>query len=256
MLAKLSLAWWVCVVAVVLVACGGEAPAPPTSAGGSTGATTAPTTLAASASPSPECPNPEGGECLGKLEPGTYTTVVFTPTLTYTVPDGWSNFEDTPGNFLLVPARGDLPGVNAGTSDFVGVYSSVAAPKGCSFGIDLDVDPSAAGMSDWAAKNPGLAIANRHDVAIGGLQGQVLDLRMANHWTKTCSYSHGEPNVPLLLGTGFSGLEHGITPVGATRLYLLDNSLGGVLAIEVFDVSGGDHLDEYSDTVRTMLFAG
>ena len=73
------------------------------------------------------CPNSEGGQCLGKLKAGTHKTVVFRPTLTYTVPAGWTNFEDTPGNFLLVPARGALPGVNAGTSDFIGVYTSVAA---------------------------------------------------------------------------------------------------------------------------------
>jgi hypothetical protein len=75
------------------------------------------------------CPNPEGQQCLGKLTPGTYKTVVFSPTITYTVPKGWRNFEDTPGNFLLVPSRGDLPGVNAGTSDFVGIYLCCSSPR-------------------------------------------------------------------------------------------------------------------------------
>jgi hypothetical protein len=56
---------------------------------------------------------------LGALTAGTYKTRVFHPAISYTVPDGWKNFEDTPGNFLLVPPDGNLPGVNGGTSDLV-----------------------------------------------------------------------------------------------------------------------------------------
>lgn len=76
----------------------------------------------------PVCPNPEGHACLGPIAAGTYSTSVFRPQITYTVPAGWSNLEDTPGNFLLVPPGFDLPGVNRGTSDFIGIYASVAAP--------------------------------------------------------------------------------------------------------------------------------
>ena len=107
MLLKLKFYSVVCVSVSILVACG-SATAPSASVAVSTSSTLA----TESASPPPECPNPEGQACLGELAPGTYTTVVFTPTLTYTVPSGWSNFEDTPGNFLLVPTRGSLPGVN------------------------------------------------------------------------------------------------------------------------------------------------
>jgi hypothetical protein len=83
-------------------------------------------------------PNTDGGECLGPLTAGTaYTTKIFTPQLTYRVSTpGWFNYEDTPGNFLPVPPRNDLPGVTAGTSDFLGVYTAilparVVEPDGC-----------------------------------------------------------------------------------------------------------------------------
>ena len=104
------------------------------------------------------------------------------------------------------------------------------------------------------ARNPGLAITNRHDVEIGGLQGLVFDIKMANGWTKTCPYTHGVPLVPLIVGTGISGLEHGILPQSSTRLYLLDNPPIGVMSIEVVNVQEGDHLDEYSSVVETMQF--
>src|SRR5581483_11486337 len=92
-------------------------------------ATTATTTSAR------RCPNPDDGmgteRCLGTVTAGTYTTQMFGPRLTYTVPDGWQNLEDLEGNFLLVPPRSKLAGVDATTTDFVGVYTSVRAPRGC-----------------------------------------------------------------------------------------------------------------------------
>jgi hypothetical protein len=57
----------------------------------------------------------------------TYKTLMFEPELTYRVPaPGWHNWEDIRGNFLLVPPGNDLSGVDAGTADYLGVYTSVA----------------------------------------------------------------------------------------------------------------------------------
>ena len=249
---RLRLPLWCsgCLVAAMLVACSGDALGPSVATGASS--QTSPTVSTPSP---PQCPNPEGQACLGELAPGTYTTTVFTPTLTYTVPVGWSNFEDTPGNFLLVPPRGSLAGVNRDTGDFIGVYSSIAAADGCPFNEAPDVEQSASGIAGWMARNPGLAITNRHDVDNGGLQGVVFDIKMAKGWTKGCPYTHGVPLVPLIVGVGISGLEHGILPQSWTRLYLLDNPPQGVMAIEVVNVQEGDHLDEYSSVVEGMSFA-
>ena len=104
------------VAALMIAACGQGAPVSPTA-------------LPSSPIPSPSaaaCPNPEGGECLGPLTGGTYATVEFQPGVTYTVPDGWANYEDLPGNFLLAPPSGTLEGVNAGTSDYIGLYDGTA----------------------------------------------------------------------------------------------------------------------------------
>ncbi len=48
-----------------------------------------------------------------------------------TVPAGWANYEDLYGNFLLVPRRGTLKGVNADTGDFIGVFRSAPAAATC-----------------------------------------------------------------------------------------------------------------------------
>lgn len=106
-----------------------SSPSGPTSAAPSIGATS----FSAHSSPTgpAACPNKEGGLCLGELTANhTYTTQLFTPDLSYrvSVPD-WSNYGDTPGNFLLVPPKNDLPGVNAGTADFLGVYTAITPSR-------------------------------------------------------------------------------------------------------------------------------
>lgn len=211
-----------------------------------------PKETAGSGPDTPDCPNFEGGKCLGPIPAGKYTTVVFSPTLTYSVPDGWSNFEDTEGNFLLVPDPYDLPGVNAETSDFVGVYTSVQ-PGNCSYGPIEGVPPTADGMLAWAKANPAFAATSDHPVTVGGLTGHVVDLRVSPGWSTPCGYSGGRPVAPLMSGLRPSGLQHQLHPGQATRMYFLDSG-GGVLAIEVVDIEDLGHLDAYSDVVETFVF--
>jgi hypothetical protein len=211
---------------------------------------------AASRTPEPNqspCPNPEGQACLGLLAAGTYTTQIFQPTLTYTVPAGWKNYEDTLGNFLLVPPHGNLPGVNAGTSDFIGIYTSVAPPKGCEIGVAPGVLATVAGYRSWAKGQPGFRNPRFRPVKVGGLSGSVADLRLARGWSQTCRYSDGLPVQPLITGLGTSYLDHNVLPGQVTRLYLLDY-LEGALAIEVVDINDAHHLPSYSQVVQKLRF--
>ena len=234
MLPKSRLSSCVCVVIAILVACGNDATAP----SASTAASSPSTSPRESASSAPVCPNPEGEACLGKLAPGTYTTVVFTPTLTYTVPAGWSNFEDTPGNFLLVAPGYDLAGVNPGTSDYIGVYTRVAACEGPESGVGGSPDD----IAGLLTHQRDLQTTTPRQVSVGGLDGVVLDIKLAKG-SDACFISGLTP----------SSLEHGLIPGLTIRLYLLRRS--GTLAIEVDDVrGGGNHLDDYSSVVKRMRF--
>ena len=203
------------------------------------------------------CPNPEGGVCLGQLQAGTYRTKLFDATITYTVPDGWSNFEDTRGNFLLVPPWGNLPGVNNGTSDYIGVYVGVAAAKpGCDPGDAPDVAHTPSAIAQAIARNPGLDATRPTPVTIGGLQGLVLDIQMRKGWKQTCIYSGGAPVVQLITGARTSHLDHGIIPLPMKmRLYLLAHPGSGTLAVEVDDLAGGRHLKLSSSIVKRLRFA-
>lgn len=201
-----------------------------------------------------ECPNPHGGVCLGPLDAGQYTTEQFSPTLTYSVPDGWDNEEDLSGNFLLVPPGGDLPGVDAGTSDYVGVYTGVKASGGCQ-GVASAGDTPVQ-IADTIRADKDLEVTQPERTEVGGLTGLVMDITLARQPSENCPpFGDDGPAVPLILGVPPSSLDHAIVSGLTMRLYLLAHN-GGTLAIEVDDVKNGRNLAEYSELIRHFDFGG
>ena len=228
-----------CAAFALLTACTGGA----TVSSVHTPSSPVPTSQAISGSPVPECPSLEGGSCLGPLSAGTYTTSVFQPKLTYRVPAGWGNLEDTPGNFLLIPPGGHLAGVNPGTSDYVGVYTRVAVPDPFCASPARGVKASPEGIAGWIADQPDLDPTTPRTVSVGGLDGLVLDVKLAK----------GSDGACLILGLAPSSLSHGLIRGLTIRLYLLRRA--GTLAIEIDDVKGGgNNLDTYSSVVKNFRF--
>lgn len=247
--------WLTLVLVLVLSACSSGG----TKTEGSSSPSLAATSTPPSVDPSPTrapCPyfDRGGGRCLGPVAAGTYTTEYFLPAITYTVPTGWDNAEDQHGSFVLVPPEGDLNGVDAGTSDFIGVYSTVAAPNGCKAGPAPGVGTTATAVASWMTRDPSLVVTDKRAIKLGGLSGVVMDLAISAR-AKPCPYSGGKPVAPYLFGVDLSvGVEHNTGPGAKTRMYVLNND-GGALAVEVVDVHGGDHLDGLSAIVHTMSFA-
>ena len=202
------------------------------------------------------CPNPEGGSCLGRLPGGTYTTRVFRPTLTYSVPRRWANLEDDPGNFLLVPPGGGMRGVNAGTSDYIGVYTSItAASPGCQSGPSTVISHATPrAIAGWIRRQRSLVATMPQQATVGGLTGLVLDIELKHSWRATCSFSAGEPIVQLIVGLPPSGLDHTLIPGIVMRLYLMARNTG-TLAIEVDAVHDPGALAGYSTIVKRFQFA-
>ena len=247
----------VCLVVVLggsAAGCGGDDP--DTASASKKSAATDSAESASDTAERPVCPNDaEGGACLGQLSAGTYHTTVFSPAITYRVTDGWQNFEDTPGNFLLVPPGQSLEGVNAQTSDFIGVYSAVAAAaQDCSEEAAPNVPETPAAIARWMTRLPGADTTTPQPVEVGGLRGVVLDLSMAKGWKKTCSWAGDTPVVLLIVGVPPSSLTHGLIPGSAFRLYLLRHG-NNTLAIEVDDEPGGDHLADYAAVAKQIEFA-
>jgi|tagenome__1003787_1003787.scaffolds.fasta_scaffold20958169_3 hypothetical protein len=211
----------------------------------------------------PPCPNSEGGACLGPLEAGReYTTDVFHPVISYRVPtDGWFNYEDTPGNFLLVPPGSDLPGVNAGTSDFIGVYRAIAPSRfrpgpGCNTSPVPGIAATPDAVAAWIGQQPLLDVTAPAPVEVGGLHGLVVDIRAQPAPLPTCQLGNETIEVVLLFsGVSPSSLDHGVIHDMTMRLYLLDYQ-DQVLAIEVDDIDAAPaDLDSLSSVAEGLSFS-
>jgi hypothetical protein len=210
---------------------------------------------APAANAAPDCTNPEGGSCLGPLRAGTYRTTVFDPGIRYRVPSGWANYEDTPGNFLLVAPGNTLPGVNAGTSDFIGVYSGVAAVTSrCAEQPDPAVATTPAAIARaWRHKSY-LRATRPRPVRVGGLSGLVIDLRLPRGFKRSCPFPEFTgPLAVVAAGVAPSSLVHGVIRGLVLRYYLLANGTR-TLAIEVDALKRGRNLARYARIVRQFRF--
>ena len=203
------------------------------------------------------CPNPDGGSgnhCLGPIEAGTYETDLFTPTLRYTVPAGWSNFEDMAGNFLLIPPGGSLAGIGDGSSDYIGVYSGVGiADDDCDEVEEEGVGQTAVAMAEELVGRPGLEVTEPRPVTIGGRSGLTIDIALDEDWDTPCPYSAGTPIVPLIIGLGPAALHHVQVQGAGTRFYFLDPDPTNI----VFEVNDGPDQadpDAYESVIETFEF--
>jgi hypothetical protein len=212
---------------LVLSACAaGVSTTPPATE--SANAPTGQPTPSASASRRPFCPNGYGGSCLGPLAAGTYSTRSFQPRLTYSVPAGWDNEEDLAGNFLLLPPGAKLDGVDAGTSDYVGVYTQITPDPACPTPSQLATDIPQE-MAECIASRSDLVTTAPQPVQLGGLSGFALDVTSAP----------GIDGTSLMVGQPPSEFEHGLGPGLTIRLYLL-GFRSGTLAVEIDDVGSPD----------------
>lgn len=238
--------------AILLAACASSTGSPATQSAAVATATPSP---AASSPTAVACPNPYGGSCLGPLSAGTYTTSVFQAPLAYTVTDGWANYEDLPGNFLLMPPGASLEGGDAGTADYIGVYDGIAAAAGCEERPQEGVETTPQAIASFLADNNGVAAIGPTPVTIGGLDGVVVDLRLADGFTSDCPFF--DAAVPMITGDGLSqaGLHHVVSRDNNTRLYLLDGPNDRTIAIEVNDwKAGGSTIDELDAAVQEFSF--
>jgi hypothetical protein len=235
------------------------------SSGGSAASTpdaVAATSSAAEPAP-PPCLNPEGGSCVGSLATGdTHTTVAFVPAISYSAPRaGWSNYEDTAGNFLLVPPGNDLPGVNAGTSDFIGVYRAIAPSRfdqlpTCSAALVPKMAPTPDAMMKWLGGQSALTVRPPSHVTVGGLRGLVTDVRTKPGARLPTCREGGDSVTVFLLFSGVppSSLDHGVIAGMTMRLYLLSYH-GQVLAVEIDDLDRAPGtLADYSAVVERLKF--
>jgi serine/threonine-protein kinase len=194
------------------------------------------------------------GTCLGEVEAGTHSTSSMHPKVTYAVPVGWTNFTDHGGNFGLYPPGGDFNSLDAGFSDRVDAFTSIAtAREGCAEGNGAFHTPEA--FVRWLHGEPGIAPFTERRATVGGLSGFVVDLRIRPGFKHKCPWSQGVVFQQILTGRPPSptDLAFGLFPPAEMHLYLLSYK-GGTLGIVVQDVRGDARIDAYDKVVHTFRF--
>jgi hypothetical protein len=186
--------------------------------------------------------------CLGALPAGTYATTVFSPRTRYTVPEGWFNNEDLPGNFQLY--RQDHDQVGALGGNYIGIYQDAhPASQGCGEEWEPDVGASASEFIDWVTDLPGIRASTPAQVSIGGLDG--LSTELVARGTQPCTFD-GLDATPILMGSGVSHLHHVVAHGLTMRLTVLDWQDKNV-TIEITSVDEAIPAAEYHSIVEPII---
>ena len=162
-----------------------------------------------------------GGSCRGVLKAGTYSSRMFTPKLTYTVPGGgWANYADELISFSLAPPGVSLARAKNAT-DIILLLTTVQAPgMTCSPTANAKVPQTVKGFVRWLVHQKRLTTTQPRRVTIGGLKGYSLTVRVTRGRGLHCP---GEPDsVPLLLPSNdFGGVFNLLERSDRAKLYLL-----------------------------------
>ncbi len=200
-------------------------------AGCSAGATPAPSSLAA----------------------GTYTSKVFTPAATYTLPTGWTNPDDSAVFLSLVPAGSDYAGTYLFRNPQPASQDS-SCPESPAPGI---MATSSSTLMNWIRGRPGLTVSTPRLVTVGGLPGVELDVAIKSGWKNTCPFANGLPSVPLFVGPN-GEYRWVIAGSEQLRLDILDRPGGGTVVVDIDAFDGSVYqslLQAATPIVQSLRFA-
>jgi hypothetical protein len=190
-----------------------------------------------------DCRNPEN-VCLGNLEAGTYSSQFIEPrpqgewaarygALTYSVPDGWAAASDFPETYALMRqadyAAYDPEACSECADQIVVWVNPLAAAMDCSEAAVPEVGGSVDELVAWLQRHPGLVVSEPQSTAIGGLNGTIVDLEMAEDWTGTCDAAEPFVAAPIF----FNGYHLAIAAGDRQRFILLDLGDGDTLALNI-----------------------
>jgi hypothetical protein len=159
------------------------------------------------------------GSCRGVLKAGTYSSRMFTPKLTYTVPGGgWANYHDLNVIFSLAPPGVSLARAKSLTDVILGLTTVQAPAMTCSPTANAKVPQTVRGMVRWLVHQKRLKTTKPRRVKIGGLKGYSLTVRAARGRGLHCG---GPASVPVIFPTNDPGGEFSLRANERAKLYLL-----------------------------------
>jgi hypothetical protein len=204
--------------------------------GGAFALNSLPTTPAATPSPAPT-PSPTAVPTRGTaaLDPGSYTTQRFEPTITYTVPDGWKVTTDAVRRFRMEPVTGGAQlDVCRGQIQAVDNYN-VPVP-----GIGTTVDE----LIDYVSERAALTVEEGPTaIEIDGLTG---------YWMQIKNESSPE-EVVLGPDCGFNVYGDPASEGATVRFALLDVGDGTIILPHIFTFPGSEIFNEQASEIVTSM---
>ncbi len=143
-------------------------------------------------------------EPTGDLAPGRYLVRTNAGATTFSVPSGWTVTSMGMLDYALAPA-------GAAEGDDVRVFFDMhiaSKDEACSETPEPGIPMTADAIVADLAADPRIVTSQPVPVAIGGLTGQQIDVRIAPSTTKTCPFSGGAPTVPLLVDDAAYVVNH------------------------------------------------
>ena len=195
---------------------------------------------------------PASGSPVPALQPGSYSTRAFNPSVNFTVPAGWWMAADSADYAALQPVSSDAVGIHL----FRDPQPASQDPT-CPLAAQPGVGRLPTDLVTWISGLPGLTVSNPRLVTVGGLRGTEIDVAIAVGWKTSCSFANGVPTVPLFVGRDGS-LRWVIAGTERLRLDLLDAPGGGTVVVDL-DAFVGSEMDNLLSAagpiVRSFTFA-
>jgi hypothetical protein len=161
------------------------------------------------------------------LPAGTYTSQVFRPQVTFTLPDGWWISSETTDYLGIQPVDSDLEGIHLFRDP-----KAMSQDAACPAVAEPGVGTLSSDLATWIRARPGFVTSNPRLAEIGGLRGIELDVSIAPGWTTSCSFANGLPTVPLFVSQA-SGLRWVVAGSEQLRISLLDVPGGGTVVVDL-----------------------
>jgi hypothetical protein len=175
------------------------------------------------------------------LAPGTYAFINNGGRTTFTVPDGWS--VPTPGglDFAIAP-------VDAVGDDTVRIFYDMriaARDDACSERPEAGIDATAAAIVASLAADPELDVSTPDAISLGGLDGLLVNVKLAPTATRACPFTDEVPAVPLLVDSvPGAGPFWGLTGFDARqRIIVLDHPAATNVVLLIDSVDGASFDD-------------
>ena len=150
----------------------------------------APASPSSAAELTPDLCQPSEPDCIGPLAPGIHSSANLITPFTFEVPDGWTKNLDVPGSFNLTSSAFPA-GAIAVIPDW-----AIVSQRRCTLAPEPGLGRSVDDLVTWLTEHPGLITSKPVPVALGGLEGQMLDVRKDPDWRDTRGKGELGPNHP------------------------------------------------------------